>query len=1026
MMKILGPYTVVFVILFSFSSTPAQETSSAFEEQQCQFPHKVGGENPGVFWAQELVGADLLREELKEQGGFTFEDVAGMIGIWDASVRTHGEFVSNLIAGPHASAVIPLDEPLSYDDLGEVINGQINYVKKYGQFYRECHRTGNCPTYINNSMHWPAPTIANTASMMSSRGSTLITIAGNRERPVYSEKNTTAENQRTIVVASLDLLGFPSGFTSYNDGVTISAPADNHIRSYNFAGEPKTFGGTSGSTPLVTGALGGFSLLSHYSLATHEARHLLMKTAIPIPSLPESHLVGAGMLNAYKMGRVALRLKEQCKQYPPGFRSRYECMADALRTEQVYRFEKESILLTNEAVEAFPECSSVEENVHNAPPHAHQCKRMESFHNLRKAAFLDSQNKKAWEVLACVKTEYFNRNYSYLFYQNLAQRVGKDDEEILRDICQAYRPIQQWQVRYLSESSLMDLLEQDDCRPEVLAFTAEHIYPSSNYIQNMDELLEKIIRHPQTRGRTLEILPFTIGRNIDKINNLSMILDAFFSHPQMSGYALQRLITALQSRVDSIPDAQIFVEQILTHPKGNWRNLVSLARFIGVNFEKISNAEIFLERILEDPNSNEATLINLIRSIGNNFDKMANARSLLNEFLNDSRVNGRILSVFVESIVANPEKFVDSTELLGNTLDHSAVDSNMLNTFIRRVGNNIETIANSRQLLDKALAHEKVNQTVLNSFTNMIGDNTDKIANFWEFLEEIFTHPVTSKRVLKTLTVHIGNHFDSIPEAQEFLARIFADERIDGEILMSLVRSVEKNAHKMVNPREFLGNIFRDPRANQYTLRNFIHWIVGDESSIVSNSWEFLEEIFIHPSMNSYVLSIFARSVGDNANKLPNYRKIFDDILAHPGANNSVLISVVHSVERNVWQISNFWEILDTVLVPHRLEVNRSVLNALSKVIPQNADKIPDFQELFDKFLNHREVNGGVLASMARSISDNVDKFSNPMESLDNILNHPRINKITLDVMLNMARHSNKIPHGEELAQRIENHPKYN
>ena len=119
MMRVLEHYIFVSVILFSFLSTPAQEIFSSASEQQCQFPHRVEGENPEVFWAQELVGADLLREELKKQGGFTYEDVARMIGIWDSDRDLHGEFVSNIIAGPKASAVIPLDEPLDYDNLME-------------------------------------------------------------------------------------------------------------------------------------------------------------------------------------------------------------------------------------------------------------------------------------------------------------------------------------------------------------------------------------------------------------------------------------------------------------------------------------------------------------------------------------------------------------------------------------------------------------------------------------------------------------------------------------------------------------------------------------------------------------------------------------------------------------------------------------------------------------------------------------------------------------------------------------------
>ena len=583
-MRILGLYAVVSLNLFSFLSTPAQEISSISEEQQCQFPHMVEGERPEIFWAQELVGADLLREELKKQGGFTFEDVAGMIGIWDSSVDTHGEFVSNLIAGPKASAVIPLDEPLDYNSVQ--VDTPDNYIQSYRGFYRECHQKGNCPTYINNSMYWNSSAIADTVAIMSSRGSTMITGSGNDGRAVYSEKNKTAENQRAIVVAGLDMVGYPSNFTRYSSGVTISAPAD-YLRSYNFTGEADTFGGASGATPLVTGALGGFSLLSNYFLGTHEARHLLTETAIPIPTLPKSHLVGAGMLNAYKMGRIALRLKERCKQYPLGFSSRYECISDALRTQSVYNFAEESLLLTNEAVEAFPECSSVAEEEDNAPPHAPQCNKTESFNTLRKAAFLDSQNKKAWEVLACVKTKYFDQGYDYLLYQKLAQRVGKKNEEILREICQyqfpenlreQYKhsmqiPAELWRIKFLSESSLMGLLEQKDCRPGILAFMAEeHIHPSSNYIQNMDELLEKMLRHPNTDRQLLGDLSLKIAQNINRINNSSMVLDTFFSHPLISGGHIYDLILELQAEfvVDSIPNIQTFVEQILTHPERDW------------------------------------------------------------------------------------------------------------------------------------------------------------------------------------------------------------------------------------------------------------------------------------------------------------------------------------------------------------------------------------------------------------------------------------------------------------------------
>ena len=85
------------------------------------------------------------------------------------------------------------------------------------------------------------------------------------------------------------------------------------ISTTNKYGYYQKFSGTSGATPLVTGALAGFTWMSGYQPTGAEAKALLKKTAIPLRlSNEDPQMNGPGMLNAYKLGMVGKRLKEQC------------------------------------------------------------------------------------------------------------------------------------------------------------------------------------------------------------------------------------------------------------------------------------------------------------------------------------------------------------------------------------------------------------------------------------------------------------------------------------------------------------------------------------------------------------------------------------------------------------------------------------------------------------------------------------------------------------------------------------------
>ena len=168
------------------------------------------------------------------------------------------------------------------------------------------------------------------------------------------------------------------------------------INSVQWMGEGnyKKFGGTSGAAALVTGSLAGFSQLAGYQFTAEEAKILLEKTAIPLrasnPNPGETRKNGAGMVNAYKLGMIGKKLKEECGDD-------IYCFKNKIREASTYTFPEDEGLF--EAVEeAFPECSA-----DKCLERSNSCPDKEAaFKRLRKAAFLSPHNMKMWRSLSCI------------------------------------------------------------------------------------------------------------------------------------------------------------------------------------------------------------------------------------------------------------------------------------------------------------------------------------------------------------------------------------------------------------------------------------------------------------------------------------------------------------------------------------------------------------------------------------------------------------------------------------------------
>lgn len=176
---------------------------------------------------------------------------------------------------------------------------------------------------------------------------------------------------RVIRVGGVDRTGVVNGFSESGKDVVVLAPGD--TTSVSFDGKKETlFGGTSAAAPVVTAALADLaSFLPHLSLS--EAKHILRKTAIRTSTNEVSELNGTGVLNHYKLLRVAKKLADD--GYPQN--------RQLLFSDELYDFRAE-------AKELFATAE-----LDKADPDAYVRK-------LRTAFFLDADNEDIRSSLAAV------------------------------------------------------------------------------------------------------------------------------------------------------------------------------------------------------------------------------------------------------------------------------------------------------------------------------------------------------------------------------------------------------------------------------------------------------------------------------------------------------------------------------------------------------------------------------------------------------------------------------------------------
>lgn len=490
------------------------------------------------YWAQEYTGAYLVRERLSLEGIEMFNP--SIVQVWDSSIKWngrstgHGDEVASLISSPFKSATIPAKNRIVHRGM----NSSLSYSKAYEQVLADCRNQKNCPQIINNSMSWgddrDSSLINSIVSKLSERNIIFVHAVGNSAMPLNKRLKGISENVMGIQVANLSPTGGGASDTNFGHQVTISAPSDFFLRSQTQEGETNKFGGTSGSAPLVTGALAAFELITGNSLSTNEAKKLLKMTAIKIP-YPDKHALGAGMLNSYRIAEIGFKLKELCGNSKT-------CQAQKLAGNEIYITKKESSEIIEKAKSAFPICNS-----NNNVTRILSCeeKRM-IFKQLHSFALLDSENSKIWSLLSCISLQ-DNLNENAKFYKSLSDLPNMSDEDLL--------------AKMKSDEVIKFLLTQPDW------FKRQDVLDKIVKTGNFDSIVLKyLFKLPEWKRIDLLTSIIERGKASDEVGEVLLMDNYWSSHPEI----LSLLIKSKSKLGDKAQDIDGLIEILLE--KQNWQN----------------------------------------------------------------------------------------------------------------------------------------------------------------------------------------------------------------------------------------------------------------------------------------------------------------------------------------------------------------------------------------------------------------------------------------------------------------------
>ena len=631
------------------------------------------------FWAQEYTGVDLLREKLK-QSPHSWKLPYNLVQSLDSLYERHGEKVCQLIAGPHLSAPIPLEQPLNYMCFTDVIEKE----EALSNWLQHCLSNDTCPSYINVSMYFPEDrredVISDIKTLIVSEGITMVTSADNDGLSMHPIKQELSAHEEIVTVGNCSFRGDPDDTSNYSQKVTLCAPSGQALISYDFEGNAQLFGGTSGASPTVTGALAAFTAITGYSLNPGEAVRLLRKTAIPHPRLPTISNLGVGIVNVWKIGKVAFRLQYLCQK-------NLNCYTDALSSEETFIFPSNKQEFIGHCQEEF-------------------------LNELRKEALLNPWEKELWEFIACINQKKGLHGHAE-YYQQLAKRVESSDEELIDALWEENKYLFLAKYVPFSHDKMEELfprmLNLPEINWEILQAMALNLIGDEETLNQREDFLQQIIFHPNIEDYPLRIIARFVSGNAERITGHYKFLRSMIDdHPKAShADTLHSIGTSIAKNAKTIAQHRELLQMIIDHPRANSGLLWSLAQSISINAEIIPSHYQLLEKIIDHKKINDVALEKIASAIAENAKDIPLHYQLLEKIIEHKHAYGEILETIASSIAKNAKDIPAHTKLLQLIIDHFEIYAIVLRLIGAAIAENAQAIPLHYELLEKIIKHEK-------------------------------------------------------------------------------------------------------------------------------------------------------------------------------------------------------------------------------------------------------------------------------------------------------------------------------
>ncbi|EPZ49906.1 peptidase, S8/S53 domain protein [Bacteriovorax sp. BAL6_X] len=298
------------------------------------------------FWAQEYIGADLIKDELKKIQNLKKIDVAVIdIGFEKDHINLtedievppqlngrrrmigdHGTSVVNIFNGPYGIT----------DQLNLMSLGRVNYNFLYSYYWDTYVESNRIPRIISNSVGWSDnQDIADIANEAFEKDVLWFLASGNGHPE--EETSKVERESKALLIGSFSPSGLTSSDTQNHESLLVLAPANNELATIDGRGRHSLFGATSGATPMVAASV--TNVLSFLpKLKHHHVIALIKKTAFKSVENKLGNERMPGLFNGYKFFKVAQRVAKQCPNQDK------TCLDQVIKDREIYQFTKTKVI----------------------------------------------------------------------------------------------------------------------------------------------------------------------------------------------------------------------------------------------------------------------------------------------------------------------------------------------------------------------------------------------------------------------------------------------------------------------------------------------------------------------------------------------------------------------------------------------------------------------------------------------------------------------------------------------------------